>query len=399
MCSVVTDCVTVDYPIPRGIIGLDKEENKGGTQEEDRQEVSEMRRALLSDFSENDSFNDDPTLLGVVKTEATLQEEDENSFLNLNVEELLVSEGEEEQLDHEISKELLRDLSYEDLFNEEEGEGSWVTAGRAGNIQGTVTHLSAAIAAGDFNSKLLRVKTEPNGSFEQINVKTEPKVDCYNVTTEQDQHHVIDKEGVDDHKLSRELLNDLSYKDLFDVDENHEEILAAPGDLSGENALESDYDCSDVLPEMITSTPVKKEPVKRKRRRSHDNHMMPAAVRVKTEHSSDNEDGLLNLSQQKMESFLELDDGEIVTSAEHDCDIENRLDLSQQEMESFLEVDDGEPSTVKTERYDNEDDLLNLSKQEMESFLEVDVVVKMEFDCDNSQLTLSQKEMKSFLED
>ena len=325
----------VGYPIPVEIIPLhDEDDNETA--------VSEMRRSLLADYNENDSFSDE---CNSTTTAQPLMEQynNNNIFHDFSLEDLLGGvEDDQDEIDLEISCELVKDLSYEEIFSE-------------------IDSVYDKSLIGDLSIEKLF------GSQEEVEDDNKPIGLC-NVTNSnggrEQQNESTDERIVDEnHELSKELLQDLSYEDVFNSPLSiYGDILQLPRNIDDvhssnfEDVLDEDRDSS--AQSTFTSTPIKKEPVERnvscdchvtdmyEHNDSSQSYHTFTSTPIKREpvernvscdrtdmyeHNDSSQSYTITSTPLKENPLEEIDLCHVTTNDE--------LSLSQQEMESFLEMD------------------------------------------------------------
>ena len=277
------------------MIGLCSEENVV-----ENKEVSEMRRILLSDFSDNDSFVDDTP--PVTSSWANKREDDSLLLVDLSVEDLLGTQSEHDELEWDIScgqdgGMFLENLSYEDVF----GDG----------------YLSDELSSSQDNKSNVRLSSSKQSGSDQMtfqstvsNVSNKTRVCSTKDVKSENTDSTIVAGTSNDNEAHELMLHNLSYEELFDTgnsscdDDTVNELI---GDLSAEDIFDNidSPDSPIATNTAFTSTPIKQEPLDLNQ--SHDSHVTHPQVTIKEEEGGDYGD-ILSLSQQEMKSFLDCDD-------------------------------------------------------------------------------------------
>lgn len=393
-------------------------------------DLSEMKRMMLSDFTGNDSFNDNIignlTATDDSSEEQTLQptteifSEQGSRYTDSGNKEVF-----EQLLELDGHDNLDRDLSYYDIFGEglplssKEFESSHYNDTGTEETTGEESKFSKSCSQDSSqdsisNSPWIPIKQSTSTGSHSTST---PKSRTRRVKSAHKigrRRRLVKTEPVD---YSRDDCNETSTASLSQGE--MKSFLESDDDLLPSNALRNDESKIDIpvvqmkmnsFHERKSNSGAHHKPAVKK-----EPHYELATVKKEPVDDEIEDSECLDLSQNEMASFLDEDSDHDLKEVEQPLDRmeDNLLNLSQQEMDSFLQ----DPDT------DESDSLLNLSQQEMNSFLHNSDDMKdgpllshqQEMDSfrrnnklvkeepldrlEDNMLNLSQQEMTSFLQD
>ena len=288
--------------------------------------ADDIKRVMLSEFSENDSFNEDCLPNQLDKGNCSNEEMGSNLeykerqavvLQDLSIEDIFGDNSTYDHDDLEMSKKLLHDLRYEEVFELDAPEPPEVQE----SLDAEQEYRDRSPHDGHKDKKEVQMCVL-NGIKEYALSHDSHVTD---LVSPHKSNEIVNNGNIssgnrEDYKLSQDLLQNLSYEDVFDPDfsptqcTNHEVLL----DLSNEDIFGDDKEymhdsaCEDSDLSVthdghVTSTPIKCMPHGTEEDRSPICHMTKFENEF-VSHDTDEDDKEqrpMNLSEQEMISFLE----------------------------------------------------------------------------------------------